>query len=265
MGHQDAPAARGTIFPYQDRVRIVTTEAPFRWLVAGWRDVARAGRVSIGYGALFAVAGFALTVGLYVAGLEYLIGPLAAGFLLVGPILTVGLYAISRDLAAGGTPALGAALLAWRANPAPLLAFGLGQVLFLIVWMRLAVVIFAVSFPHQDIDLQGIVNVALFTAQGNIFLLIGTAVGAVMASIAFAVGAFSLPLMLDRRVGIIEAVVTSVVAIVLNLRVMALWAALIVLFTAAGLATAYVGLALTLPLIGHATWHAYRAVIAPPA
>jgi len=254
MGDQDVPATRGNVFSYQDRISIVTTEEPFRWLVAGWRDYTRAGRVSIGYGVLFIVAGLVLTVGLYFAGLEYLIAPLAAGFLLVGPSLTVGLYAISRDLAEGRTPALGSALAAWRANPIPLLAFGLGQVLFLIIWMRLAVVIFAVSFPHQNIDLQGIVNAALFTAEGNVFLLIGTIVGA-----------FSLPLMLDRRVGIIEAVVTSVVATFLNLRVMALWAALIVVFTAAGLATAYVGLAVTLRLIGHASWHAYRTVIRPPA
>jgi len=265
MGDQDVPATRGNVFSYQDRISIVTTEEPFRWLVAGWRDYTRAGRVSIGYGVLFIVAGLVLTVGLYFAGLEYLIAPLAAGFLLVGPSLTVGLYAISRDLAEGRTPALGSALAAWRANPIPLLAFGLGQVLFLIIWMRLAVVIFAVSFPHQNIDLQGIVNAALFTAEGNVFLLIGTIVGAVLATIAFAVGAFSLPLMLDCRVGIIEAVVTSVVATFLNLRVMALWAALIVVFTAAGLATAYVGLAVTLRLIGHASWHAYRTVIRPPA
>lgn len=265
MSDQHAPAARGNLFPYQDRINVVTTEEPFRWLVTGWRDYTRAGTVSIGYGALFVLAGFVLTVGLYLAGLEYLIAPLVAGFLLVGPSLTVGLYAVSRDLADGRAPALGSAFRAWRANPIPLLAFGLCQVLFLIIWMRVAVVIFAIAFPHQNIDLQGIVNAALFTADGNVFLLVGTAVGAVLATIAFAVSVFSLPLLLDRRVGIIEAVVTSVVATMLNARVMALWASLIVVFTAAGLATAYVGLAVTLPLIGHAGWHAYRAVIRPPA
>ena len=82
-----------------------------------------------------------------------------------------------------------------------------------------------------------------------------------MATIAFAAGAFSLPLLLDRKVGILEAVATSAVAVVLNAKAMAVWAALVVLFTAAGLAAGYVGLAVTLPLIGHATWHAYRAVI----
>jgi uncharacterized membrane protein len=82
-----------------------------------------------------------------------------------------------------------------------------------------------------------------------------------MATLAFTLGAFSLPLLLDRKVGILEAVATSAVAVVLNAKAMAVWAGLVVLFTAAGLAAGYVGLAITLPLIGHATWHAYRAVI----
>ena len=102
---------------------------------------------------------------------------------------------------------------------------------------------------------------ALFTEDGLIFLAVGTVVGGVMASIAFAAGAFSLPLLLDRKVGVLEALVTSVVAVVLNAPAMVVWAALVVLFAAAGLALGYVGLAVTLPLLGHATWHAYRAVI----
>jgi uncharacterized membrane protein len=85
-----------------------------------------------------------------------------------------------------------------------------------------------------------------------------------MATIAFAAGAFSLPLLLDRKVGLLEALVTSVVAVVLNARAMAVWAALVVLFTGAGLLAGYVGLAITLPLLGHASWHAYRATIRMP-
>ena len=87
--------------------------------------------------------------------------------------------------------------------------------------------------------------------------------GAILATVAFVGGAFSLPLMLDRREGLMEALATSATAVALNARAMAVWAALVVLFTAAGLASWYIGLCVTLPLIGHATWHAYRAVIRP--
>jgi uncharacterized membrane protein len=134
---------------------------------------------------------------------------------------------------------------------------------FLVVWMRFAALIFAVSFPYVAFDTQSMLNATLFTEDGHVFLLVGTLVGGVMAVIAFAAGAFSLPLLLDRRAGVIEALVTSVVAVTRNPRAMAVWAALLVLFTGAGLATAYFGLAVTLPLAGHATWHAYRGVIRP--
>ena len=86
---------------------------------------------------------------------------------------------------------------------------------------------------------------------------------AVMASVVFVAGAFSLPLMLDRPVGLAEALATSATAVAVNARPMAVWAALIVLFTVAGLACWYIGLCVTLPLIGHASWHAYRAVLRP--
>ena len=264
MTGEQMPPAQGNLFPYADRIKTVSTEDPFKWLVAGLQDFRRAGVVSFAYGAMFVVAGLVLTVGLYMAGFEHLIAPLIAGFLLVGPALTVGLYAISRDMEAGQKPGFWRAVAAWRSNTVHLLALGLCLVLFLIIWMRLAVMIFALSFPYESTSIESIVTAALFTVQGNIFLLIGTAVGGVMATLAFMMSVFSLPMLLDRRVDIIEAVVVSVVAVLMNIRVMAIWAALIVLFQVAGLITGYIGLIVTLPLIGHASWHAYRAVIVFP-
>jgi uncharacterized membrane protein len=158
-----------------------------------------------------------------------------------------------------------AALQAWRANPIHLLALGLALVLFLIIWIRLAVLIFALSFPYTTPTAQAMFNTILFTGEGLVFLTLGTVVGSVMATLAFVTSVFSLPMMMDRKVDIIQAVVISVVAVAMNFRVMAVWAALIVVFTVAGLVTFYVGLAVTLPLIGHASWHAYRAVIKQPA
>jgi uncharacterized membrane protein len=252
-----------SLLPFADRVRLVPSDAPFRWLAAGWLDFRHSRGLSAAYAFVFVVAGFCLTAGLLAAGLGYLIVPLGAGFMLVGPALTVGFYAISRDLEAGREPALGAATAAWRDNPAPLFAMGLALLVFLVVWLRFAALVFALSFPDVGFDWERLLVGTLFTARGLGFLGLGTAVGAVMASVAFVAGAFSLPLMLDRRVGLLEALATSATAVVLNARAMAVWAALIVLFTAAGLACWYIGLCVTLPLVGHATWHAYRAVIRP--
>jgi len=248
--------------PFAGRVRLVPTDQPFRWLAAGWGDFRRSRGVSAAYAFVFVVAGFWLTVCLAAMDLDYL--TLAAGFMLVGPALTVGFHAISRDLEAGREPALAPAYAAWRSNPGPLASMGLLLLLFLAVWLGFAALLFALSFPDAGFDWERVVMGTLFTAKGWSFLAFGTAVGAVMATIAFVAGAFSLPLLLDRRTGLLEALATSVTAVRLNPRAMAVWAGLIVLFTAAGLATWYIGLCVTLPLIGHASWHAYRAVLPPP-
>lgn len=258
-----APSARPSGLPYAERINIIASDEPFKWLTAGWRDFRKSGAVSVAYGLIFVAAGFLLTVGLALTGLEYLIGPLIAGFMLVGPVLTVGFYAISRDLEAGRPASFARAIAAWRANPVPLLGLGLALVLFLVLWMRLAVLTFAVSFPYLSPTEQAM-EAALLSPEGVSFLIMGSIVGAVMATIAFVTNVVALPLMLDQRADLVQAVVLSVVAAVLNARVMAVWAGLIVLFTAAGLITGYVGLCVTLPLIGHATWHAYRTIVRPP-
>jgi uncharacterized membrane protein len=259
----DAQNRPSGVLPYEERVNAVSIDDTFRWLGAGWRDFKAGGRVSMGYGLIFALAGILLTVGLFLAGLEYLIAPMVSGFLLVGPALTVGFHAISRDLEKGDAPSMRRALGAWRANPGPLLGTGLALVLFMIVWARLAVMIFALSFPFTSLDAQSMLNAVLFSIQGYIFLAMGTAVGGVLAVLVFMAGVASLPLMLDERAGFLEAVVTSVVAVALNLRTMLFWAAIIVVITGAGLVAGYIGLAFTLPLIGHASWHAYRGLIKP--
>jgi len=202
-----------------------------------------------------------MTVGMYLGGWEYLIAPLIEGFLLIGPSLTVGFYAISRSLEKGETPTFGHALLAWRLNKVPLIAMGLLQLCFLIVWLRISVLIFAISFPYIPLDLQSMLNEILFTTDGHIFLFVGTAFGSFLALVAFVTGAISLPLILDQKVDLIRGIVTSVVAIFVNFRTMMVWAAVVVAVTGAGLLTGLVGLAFTLPLIGHASWHAYRALI----
>lgn len=259
----DAKNGSSGVLPYEERVNTVTIDDTFKWLGAGWRDFKAGGIVSILYGVVFAAAGIILTAGLFYADLEYLVAPMISGFLLVGPALTVGFHAISRDLEQDKKPRLRRAVGAWRANPGPLLGAGLALVLFMIVWARLAVMIFALSFPFTSLDPQSMLNAVLFSAQGYVFLGLGTAVGGALALFVFMAGVASLPMMLDERAGFLEAVVTSVVAVALNFRTMMFWAAVIVVMTGAGLAAGYIGLILTLPLIGHASWHAYRGLIRP--
>jgi uncharacterized membrane protein len=215
---------------------------------------------SAGYAALFVAASIWLSAGVVFAGMEYLIVPLGAGFVLVAPAFTVGFYVISCDLEAGRQPSLRRACAAWRNNPEALFAMGLATLLYLVRWLRFAVLMFALVSPGGGPDTQGM---PVFPTCGPWCLGFAIAMGAVMAGIVFIFGAFSLPLVLERKIGLTEALATSVVAVVLNARAMAVWFALVAVFIGLGLAAWSIGLCITLPLIGHASWHAHQAVIRP--
>jgi uncharacterized membrane protein len=247
---------------YAGRVRQVSFEQPFQWLAAGVRDFIAAPLPSLCYGLLFVIAGYVLTFGLWRVGSIYMLWPLASGFMLVGPALTLGFQAISRDLERHRRPSFIGALLAWQANAGPILHAGMAFMFLFLVWFRLAELTFALCFPFTaGLDVQGLLNATFFTSGGLLFLTLFSALGAGVAAAAFAGGAFALPILLDRDVGMCEAIATSFTAVMQNRGTMALWAATLVVLTVAGMAAFYVGLVITLPLAGHATWHAYRAVI----
>jgi uncharacterized membrane protein len=250
--------SRSLVLPVQR----VGVDEPWEWLSTGWRDFRRAPGVSLIYGAAFVAVSALLTLGLWLADLLYLLLPLAAGFMFIGPVVAVGLYEVSRRLERGQVVTLHAALTAWRANPGPIATMGLVLMLFLLAWIRLAFLIFALFFGAQPPSWEHLVTTLLFTTQGIPFLIVGIAVGSVLAAVVFAMSAVAIPALLDREIGALSAVATSVAAVLENWRVMIGWGALIVLFTAAGLVTFYIGLAVTLPLIGHASWHAYRGLVA---
>ena len=249
------------LLPYQNLINSVTVADVFGWLTKGWIDFKAGGMVSIGYGLVFVVAALVLTVGLFLSGFEYLIVPFLEAFLFIGPALTVGFYAISRELEQGAKLSLAGALCAWCRNTKALLTFGLALVIFMLVWMRLAVVIFALSFPHTQMKLEPIFNAAFFSVDGYIFLALGCIVGGMMATLVFMGSVVSLPMILDRGVGFGQALVISFVAVLTNFRPLVVWAVIIVVITGAGLLAGFIGLAVTLPLIGHASWHAYRGLI----
>jgi uncharacterized membrane protein len=233
-------------------------DGPWRWLAMGWADVWRSPGVSLTYGALFAAMGCLLTVGLFFLGAWYAVLPLAAGFMLVGPLLAVGLYEISRRHAAGETPRLSGALTAWRRNPTAVFFAGLGLALVFLLWIRLATLLFALFYGIADFHIGSFFAERFFSAETIVFLVLGIAIGAVLATIVFSVTAVTFPMIVDKRCAAIEAGVMSVRVVAQNWRVLALWAALITAFSIAGLICFYIGLIFVLPLVGHASWHAYR-------
>jgi len=244
-------------------VRRVGVDEPWAWLTAGWRDLSRVPLVSLTYGAAFVLASFLLTLGLWLFGLFYLVLPLAAGFMLIGPVLAVGLYEVSRRLEQGRSVTLADALAAWRTHRGPIATMGLVLMLVLLAWIWLAFLIFALFFGPAPPSWEHLVTTLLFTTAGIPFLIVGIAVGGALAAFVFAMTAVAIPALLDRDIGVLSAILTSFAAVLRNWRVMMGWGALIVVFTASGIVTFYLGLAVTLPLVGHASWHAYRGLVPP--
>lgn len=246
------------------RVRRIELDRPWSWLAAGWRDLRAAPVVSLAYGVLFAVLGYLITLGLWLGGMTYLVLPMVCGFLIVGPLLAVGLYEVSRRLGAGEPVTFVAAVLAWRRNASQIGLMGVALLLFLFLWVRIAALTFMLFFGLAPPSFGDLIAQTFLDPAALPFLIVGTAVGGVLASVAFAISAISIPFLLDRPdANVFTAIATSVTAVRENLAPMAFWGVLIVVFAAAGLVTLYVGLILTLPLIGHATWHAYRDLVEP--
>ena len=222
--------------------------APLRWLRRGWADLCAAPRLSLGYGLAIVllswmIAGLGLRLGSY-----WVLLALLSGFVFIAPVLALGLYAISRQLEAGVTPSLASGLRQQRRSLGNAMVFALVLLIVFLVWARAGSMVHVFFPADADPGWQGLVA----------FFGIGSAVGSLFALVSFAISAFSLPMLCDRDVDAVSAVVSSVNAVLRNKRAMAVWVALIVLLTALGFATALVGLGVTLPLLGHATWHAYR-------
>ncbi len=245
------------------RINKVDIERPWQWLQAGWRDLRATPTIGPVYGALYAVLGLGLVTFLWLNQVLYVSLPLGSMFILLGPILAVGLYSVSQDRMDGRQPSLARSLTAWRANPSQIALMGVALLLFAFAWMRLAFLIFFAFFGLSPVAPEALIMVDEILSPERIpFLAVGTAVGAVLAACAFAISVVSIPLLVDHReANVITAIITSVRAVQENFWTMALWAWLIALFIGAGLITAYVGLIVTLPLIGHASWHAYKDIV----
>jgi uncharacterized membrane protein len=240
-------------------IRTVPIGAPIGWLVAGWRDFRAHPLPSAFYGACFALMGFLIY---FVFGRAYqYVSALVTGFFLVGPFLAIGLYDLSRRREQGLPTWLAPTLDAWRPNVGAVGMFALVLGIVLLVWARASLVVFALFFTYDMPDLHGFLAQVLSLRHME-FLLAYFCVGGFFAVLVFAISVVSVPMMLDRNTDGIVAVLTSLRAFSANVPAMIVWGLLIVLLTAIGFATWFVGLVVAVPVIGHATWHAYRELVA---
>jgi uncharacterized membrane protein len=244
------------------KVARVPFDAPWAWLAAGWRDMWNAPGISLLYGAVFAALSGALVLGLLAGGLASLTLALAGGFLLIGPAAAVGLYEVSRRLEDGQRLGFAEVLTRGLRAAGQIGFFGAVLAFVYFVWVQLALLLFMLFFGGQPLPpASEFVAALLLTNHGLGLLVTGTIVGGVLASVVFAISVVSVPLLMTHRVDAVTAMATSVMAVAMNPKPMALWAGLIAGFMALGLMTLLVGLVIVFPLIGHATWHAFRDVV----
>ncbi len=255
MNDSSPNASSSAPFP---AIRPVSASAPLRWIAKAGLDLRAAPLPGLFYGTAFALMGWAIYF-VFRHAYEY-VSALTAGFLLLGPFLCTGLYDISRQIERGGTARLAPTLTAWRANLGAFSLFALILTVLMLIWARASLVTFALFFASGMPTLTGFMSRVLSVEHWD-FVLTWLAVGAVFAAIVYAVSVVSVPMMLDRGTDTVVAALTSVRALLANPGPLILWAALIVLLIGAGFATLFIGLVVTAPLVGHATWHAYREIV----
>ena len=230
----------------------------------GWDDFLRAPVFGLVIAGLFVAGGIVILLQLTVLDQGWLILPIAVGFPLIGPFAAVGLYEVSHQLEQGLRPDWNGVLhriLEQRKGQIPSIAFVV--IFFFGIWFYLAHLIFALFF-----GLSAMTNISsswqlLLSAQGLIMLAVGSAVGGVLALLLFSISVVSFPLLMDREVDFVTAMIVSVTAVKRNFPVMLAWALLIGVLTVLALVPAFLGLFVVLPVLGHATWHLYRRAVAP--
>lgn len=249
--------------PITRRVRHVATDRPWTWLTLGWRDMMASKPISLAYGAALTLLGWLLTLLMFEFATPWAILPASAGFFIMAPLLATGLYEVSRRREQGEGVTLAEAAQGFRRNGAQIAMMGVVLLVIHLFWIRIAGLLFAVFFGLNFAPSLGQLPIAMLQSDQLLpFLIVGTGFGFVLAASTFAICAVSIPMLLDRpEITFLEAVTVSIQAVMENWKAMALWAGLIVVFTGLALIPFYLGLIIAMPLIGHATWHAYRDLV----
>lgn len=240
--------------------------AGLRWLALGWRDFWRGPSTSIAYGLGVFVLSVLFVWTLVAFGRDYILFPSLAGFLIVAPFLAIGLYEKSRAIGEGSEIGLAAIHRVRPRAGAQVFFTGLLLCMLMLLWMRAAVLLWALFFGVTAFPgLENVVGVLFGSAYGWTMVIVGTAIGGLFASFAFAISVFAVPMLLDRPVDAFTAMSMSMKLVWNNLPPMIAWGAMVLALFGVCVATGFIGMIVIFPLLGHATWHAYVAVARPDA
>jgi uncharacterized membrane protein len=238
-------------------IRTLSSTAPYDWLRNGWQDFRQASLPSLSLGLVFVLAGYALVAASW--NLPLLTITFVTGFLLVAPALALGFYDMSKRIEEGRPVGLSSLIYSWRNHGWSVLLFGLLLGVVMVAWGRLTGLLVALSLPAIG-PFGDLLSWQALTDPGFIALYI--LVGFILAALVFSLSVVSIPMLADRKVDVLTAALPSLRAVRKNPGVMFRWAFIIALLTIVGMFTAFIGLLIIMPLLGHASWHAYKETVA---
>jgi uncharacterized membrane protein len=240
-------------------IRHISWRQPLAWLGRGLDDLKANPGPSLAYGLLFAIGGDLIML----AALRhpYLLTVAVSGFFLVAPLLAAGLYELSRQTARGRKIMFIDSLRCYQRNGQSMAIFGLVIGLAALFWERFSAIAFALLGESSGVDSGVFLSRILLSGEHGTFAVIWLIAGALLALLIFALSVVSVPLMLDRDSDFVTAMATSLQAFLNNAGPLLLWAALIVFLCLLGFATLLFGLVIIMPILGHASWHAYRDLV----
>lgn len=255
----------GAIIATPPQVRKITFDDVQAALAAGVKDFLTVPAFGFVLGGIYALGGLAILASVFTFHLSYLAYPLLSGFVLIGPFIAAGLYEVSRELEAGRTPTWSqviGTIFAQRKRELAWMAFI--SIFAMIIWLyqvRLLLALFLGFATFATFD--DFARVLFTTTDGISFLVVGNVVGLILALAVFSITVISFPLLMDRDVDVVTAMITSVNAVVTNPGPMIGWGLVVVFFIALGCIPAFLLLPLALPVLGHTTWHLYRRAVVP--
>lgn len=237
----------------------VAADRPFAWLRMGWADMRDNLPASLAYGAIFSALGYLILA--YATDMPYLFTAAISGFFLVGPLAAAGLYEISRRHERGEPASFMDSLRGLQRHGDHLFYYGAFLAFALIGWERISAILFALFYQGAAPDLANFFADVFLSGEYVHFVVSYLVIGGAIAGLIFALSVVSVPMLMDREADIATAMMSSARAVGMNLGAMAVWGALIVALVGIGFATMMIGMIVLLPLLGHATWHAYKELV----
>lgn len=236
--------------PFTADSNLLPWNAAFSWLSAGWRDFKRVPRIALSYGLIIFLVSWGVSLFAWWLGKFALLASLLSGFIFIAPLLAIGLHSVSKDLDKARKPSFRRSFAHMIKDFSQIVVYALILMVILFVWSRSGMMLYA-FFPVEEGNREVIME----------FLAVGSVIGTGFVALVFATAAFSLPMIVDKECDMITAIISSLNAVLRNKPAMLVWSLSIVVLTAVGFATGYLGFIVIMPWLAFSAWHAYRQTI----